>query len=230
MLQIVPCNIDEACAFITQVHRHHTAPPGAKFAIAAALDEVVVGVALVGRPVSRRRDDGFTAEVTRLATDGTKNACSILYAAAWRAARAMGYRKIGTYILDTEPGTSLQAAGWILIGSTRGESWNVPSRPRVDKHPLQKKDSLGDDAMSIGTYLRHLRERRNLSLREMSQKTGIPHITLWRIERNLVDPLLGAHLFPIAKLHRQSVVTLLRNYLSQLNERKSHVRNTRNSL
>jgi len=82
--------------------------------------------------------------------------------------------------------------------------------------------------VSIGTYLRQLRARRNLSLREMSHKTGIAHSTLWRIERDQVDPLLGAHLFPIAKLHRQSVVTLLRNYLTRTNERKINVRNARN--
>jgi hypothetical protein len=138
-LQVVPCNIDEANAFIERVHRHHGPLPGGKFAVAVADEEKVVGVALVGRPVSRMRDDGFTAEVTRLATDGTKNACSMLYAASWRAARAMGYRRIGTYILGTEPGTSLQAAGWKLIGEAVGGSWSRSPRPRVDKAPLQGK-------------------------------------------------------------------------------------------
>jgi hypothetical protein len=138
-MKVVPCNIDEANAFIKRVHRHHGSLPGAKFAIAVAEGDVVCGVALVGRPVSRMRDDGFTAEVTRLATDGTKNACSMLYAASWRAARAMGYRRLGTYILDTEPGTSLDAAGWKLIGTAGGGSWSRDSRPRVDKAPTQGK-------------------------------------------------------------------------------------------
>lgn len=138
-MTVVPCNIDEANAFIGRVHRHHGAAPGAKFAIAVAEGDAVRGVALVGRPVSRMRDDGFTAEVTRLATDGTKNACSMLYAASWRAARAMGYRRIGTYILDSEPGTSLIAAGWRLIGEAGGGSWSRDSRPRVDKAPTQAK-------------------------------------------------------------------------------------------
>jgi hypothetical protein len=138
-MNVVPCNIDEANAFIKRVHRHHGSLPGAKFAIAVAEGDVVCGVALVGRPVSRMRDDGFTAEVTRLATDGTKNACSMLYAASWRAARAMGYRRLGTYILDSEPGTSLDAAGWKLIGQAGGGSWSRGSRPRVDKAPTQGK-------------------------------------------------------------------------------------------
>jgi hypothetical protein len=99
----------------------------------------IVGVAIVGRPVSRFRDDGLTAEITRLCTDGTRNACSFLYGAASRAAFALGFKRIGTYILASEPGTSLTAAGWRLIGETPGKSWSVPSRPRVDKHPLQKK-------------------------------------------------------------------------------------------
>jgi hypothetical protein len=99
----------------------------------------VRGVAIVGRPTARRLDDGLTLEVTRVATDGCQNACSALYAAAWRAARAMGYRKIVTFTLDTEPGTSLRAAGWRVIHQTSGGSWSRENRPRVDKHPLQGK-------------------------------------------------------------------------------------------
>jgi hypothetical protein len=83
--------------------------------------------------------DGYTAEVLRLCSDGTKNTCSMLYAAAWRAVRAMGYRKLVTYILISESGTSLRAAGWKCIGEAGGGSWNRTSRPRVDTHPLQKK-------------------------------------------------------------------------------------------
>lgn len=138
-LQIVPCELSEANAFVAQHHRHHGRVVGHKFSIAVTDGSEVRGVAIVGRPVARRLDDGWTLEVTRLATDGTPHTCSALYAAAWRAARAMGYRKVVTYILDTEPGTSLKAAGWKNVGSTPGRSWNVPSRPRVDKHPLQRK-------------------------------------------------------------------------------------------
>lgn len=138
-LEVSPVMLDEARVYVRQFHRHHSAPQGGLFAIACASDVTIHGVVIVGRPISRLLQDGYTAEVTRLATDGTKNACSILYAAAWRAARAMGYRRLITYILATEPGTSLHAAGWKLVGAVKGRSWNCPSRPRVDKAPLQDK-------------------------------------------------------------------------------------------
>lgn len=138
-MQIVPISFSEACEFINKHHRHHKAPVGHKFSIGLEHDDKIVGVATIGRPVARRIDDGLTLEVNRLATDGTKNACSMLYAAAWRAAKAMGYKRLVTYILDTEPGTSLIAAGWKEIGRAGGLSWNVKSRPRVDKHPQQMK-------------------------------------------------------------------------------------------
>ena len=137
---IVPCSIQDAKAFIAQHHRHHKPPVSGLFAVAYAEPCCPIsGVAIVGRPVARLMDDGWTAEVTRLATDGTKNACSALYAAAWRACRALGYRKLITYILATEPGTSLKAAGWKCIAAIDGRSWDCPSRPRVDRHPTQDK-------------------------------------------------------------------------------------------
>lgn len=139
MLELVPITISDAKEYVRRNHRHHLPPVGGLFAVACANGSGVCGVAIVGRPVARRLQDGWTAEVTRVATDGTRNACSVLYGAAWRACRALGYRKLVTYTLDTEPGTSLRAAGWTLVGETPGKSWNVPSRPRVDKHPLQKK-------------------------------------------------------------------------------------------
>ena len=139
MLVLQPITFGEACQFIKDHHSHHLPPQGWKFGIAVNDGEKVVGVVTVGRPVARMLDDGWTAEVTRLCTDGTKNACSMLYAACWRAARAIGYRRLITYILDTEPGTSLTAAGWKLVGQTGGGSWSREDRPRVDKHPLQGK-------------------------------------------------------------------------------------------
>jgi len=138
-LTIVPIFQDEAFAFITRVHRHHRRPVGSIFQIGLAKGSDIVGIAVVGRPVARQQQDGFTAEVTRLCTDGTSNACSMLYSACWRAAKALGYRRLITYILSTEPGTSLRAAGWTLVGERGGGSWNVPSRPRIDLHPTQKK-------------------------------------------------------------------------------------------
>lgn len=132
-------DLAEANAFVGQHHRHHKPVVGHIFSLGAALGEQIVGVAIVGRPVSRMRDDGQTAEVTRLCTDGTRNACSFLYGAAARAAFALGFKRIGTYILATEPGTSLTAAGWRLIGETSGGSWSRADRPRVDKAPTQAK-------------------------------------------------------------------------------------------
>lgn len=138
-LRHVRIGLDEANAFVTANHRHHRAVVGHLFSIGASVGDRIVGVAIVGRPVSRFRDDGLTAEVTRLCTDGTRNACSFLYGASARAAFALGFKRIGTYILASEPGTSLTGTGWRMIGETPGKSWSVPSRPRVDKHPLQKK-------------------------------------------------------------------------------------------
>jgi hypothetical protein len=138
-MTLIPLELAEANAFVTKVHRHHGPVVGHKFSLGAVKDEQVVGAAIVGRPVSRMRDDGHTLEVTRLATDGTRNACSFLYGACARAVFALGYRRLGTYILASENGATLKASGWRLIGEAGGGSWSVPSRPRVDKHPLQKK-------------------------------------------------------------------------------------------
>lgn len=138
-LSLVPISIGDAKEFVRQHHRHHRPPQGGLFAVACAMGGVVVGVAIIGRPVARLNQDGFTAEVTRLATDGTRNACSMLYGAAWRAARALGYRRIGTYILAEESGASLRAAGWRIVAEVKGRSWDCPSRPRVDRHPQQNK-------------------------------------------------------------------------------------------
>ena len=139
-LQVVPCDFSEAVAFVRQHHRHHRPPVGHKFSLAVADESGTVrGVCMVGRPVARGNDDGWTVEVTTLASDGCPNACSCLYGAAWRAAKSMGYRRCITYILDSEPGVTLKAAGWKCLGQRGGGSWNCQSRPRVDKHPTQKK-------------------------------------------------------------------------------------------
>ena len=137
----VPMTLREACAFVTKHHRHHRPPRGMLFAIGASDedDPHIIGVAIIGRPVSRMLQDGWTAEVTRLATDGSRNACSFLYGSAWRAARAIGYRKLITYTLPEEGGTSLRAAGWRCLGEAGGGSWSREERPRVDTHPTQGK-------------------------------------------------------------------------------------------
>ena len=94
MLEIVPMTLKEANAFVEQNHRHHGKVTGHKFSIGLSDGEKIVGVAIVGRPVARHLDDGWTLEVNRLCTDGSRNACSMLYAASWRAARAMGYKRV----------------------------------------------------------------------------------------------------------------------------------------
>lgn len=151
MIELIPIFQKEAKEFIAKHHRHHKPPVGSIFQIAATLDGKIIAVVMVGRPVARRLQDGVTAEVIRLCTDGERytrtangkeyevNVCSKLYAAAWRAAKAMGYKRMVTYILESETGASLKAAGWKEYGSAGGLSWNVPSRPRVDKHPAQMK-------------------------------------------------------------------------------------------
>jgi hypothetical protein len=138
-LQVVPVEFGEACAFIKQHHRHHIPPVGHKASLGVSDGEQIRGVAVIGRPVARSADDGWTLEVTRVATDGTRNACSMLYGAAWRLTKALGYRKLITYTLKSEPGVSLRGAGWRVVAEVRGRSWHCPTRPRVDKHPLQDK-------------------------------------------------------------------------------------------
>ena len=140
-LELTPVTLREARIYVALHHRHHRAPQGGIFAIAVCndLDWQVHGVCIVGRPVARNASDGWTAEVTRCCTDGTKNACSMLYAAAWRACRAMGYRRLITYTLAEEGGSSLKAAGFRLIGETAGGAWSRKTRPRVDDHPQQRK-------------------------------------------------------------------------------------------
>ena len=135
----MPIKFRDACEYVRRHHRHHGPPVGHICSLAVAEGENIVGVVIIGRPVARYLDNGMTAEVTRCCTDGTKNACSMLYAAAWRAVRALGYKKLITYILNTEKGTSLKAAGWKCLGECGGGSWSCKSRPRIDKHPEQKK-------------------------------------------------------------------------------------------
>lgn len=141
-LQVTPIDFAEANAFVAAYHRHHKPMPGVKFCVAVSDVEKVCGVAMIGRPVARNSDDGFTLEVNRCCTDGTKNACSALYGAAWRAAKALGYRRLITYTLPDEGGASLRAAGWKLLGLRGGGNWNVPSRPRIDTAELLRGQKL----------------------------------------------------------------------------------------
>ena len=139
MLELTPVTLKEANAFVALHHRHHRPVTGHKFSIGCSIMGELVGVAIVGRPVSRYLDDGFTLEVNRLCTTGEKNACSFLYAAAWRAAQAMGYRKIITYTLASENGASLRAAGWKCTGLAGGLRWTGKRRPPQDLYPAERK-------------------------------------------------------------------------------------------
>ena len=122
-LTIAPCTLAEANAFVSRHHRHHLPTPVAKFSIAAVCDGVVVGVVIVGIPKARMAMDGWTLEVTRLASNGSRNVCSLLYGAARKAAFALGYRRVITYTLESEHGSSLAASGWKFDAAVRGESW-----------------------------------------------------------------------------------------------------------
>lgn len=155
-LIITPITLREANAYVAQYHRHHRPVAGCIVCVAVAARheigdvhpggagygmhmDAVHGVAIIGRPVARMSDDGFTAEVTRCCTDGTRNACSMLYRAAWRAVRALGYRRLQTYTLPSEGGASLRGAGFRLIGQAGGGSWSRSTRPRIDAAPMQAK-------------------------------------------------------------------------------------------
>jgi hypothetical protein len=143
-LNVIHVELKEANEFVARLHRHHKPVTGHRFSIGLRKDDVCVGVVIVGRPVARMSDQKMLLEVTRLCTDGTPHACSALYAAAARAGKELGYAGIQTFILETEPGTSLIAAGWRNLGPSSGGDWNRPSRGgrRVDQ-PLAAKRKYG---------------------------------------------------------------------------------------
>lgn len=138
-MNAIPLELKQANAFVEQLHRHHPPVHRDKFRIGCVHDGRLVGVVQLGRPVSRILDDGNTIEVVRLCTDGTPHVCSFLYGRAARVARDMGYKRIITYILQDEPGTSLKASGWRLDGLTDGGKWDCPSRPRKTAAPTCRK-------------------------------------------------------------------------------------------
>lgn len=133
-LHLVPVRSREAKDFVRTWHRHHPAPAGQIFAVGAADEEGTLrAVAIVGRPVARQLDDGMTLEVTRTASDGSRNANSLLYGASWRAAKALGYRRLITYTQEGESGASLRGAGWQLLAQRSPRpGWHTASRPRAD--------------------------------------------------------------------------------------------------
>lgn len=163
-LTLWPVTLAEAKAFVAAHHRHHRPPTGWKFGVGVTDAGVLVGVAMVGRPVSRvlQAREPLTLEVTRNCTDGTRHAASMLYAACWRAAKALGYVRLVTYLDRSESGTSVKAAGWVQLFAgpdgglvalppddgaalglspylTNGRSWSCPSRPRTATYPVSQK-------------------------------------------------------------------------------------------
>lgn len=132
-VKVTRIELKEANDFVARHHRHHKPVVGHRFSIAAEKRGEVVGCAIVGRPVARMSDQKFIAEVTRLTTDGTRNACSFLYGRAARAAEALGFKLIQTFVLQSESGVSLKAAGWKCLGVTKAGSWHTRSNRRHDQ-------------------------------------------------------------------------------------------------
>lgn len=139
LMHAVPLELREANEFVKTLHRHHDPVHRDKFRIGFEVGGQLVGVVQLARPVSRMLDDGKTIEVVRLCSDGTPHVCSFLYGKAARVAKEMGYKKIITYILETESGVSLRAAGWQKEADTQGGGWSRKSRPRETTAPTCKK-------------------------------------------------------------------------------------------
>jgi tRNA A37 N6-isopentenylltransferase MiaA len=145
-LALTPLSLKDARRYVEQHHRHNRAPQGGLFAVEVKAASELAGVAIIGRPVARMLDDGATCEVTRLCTNGSRNCCSLLYGASARAARALGYRKIITYTLASEPGTSLKASGWKVEAEIKGQAtWSRPSRDRVQTNLFGEVQRPPDD-------------------------------------------------------------------------------------
>ena len=142
-MELIPLKRDRAQKFVNAFHRHHQAPIGDIFRIGLAKDDELIGVIMVGRPVARMLDDGKTVEAIRCCVlDGHRNACSMLYGAAARVAKNLGYHKIITYTLEFEGGSSLRGVGWLPEAEVKGQLWNRPSRHRVQKSLFQGYDKI----------------------------------------------------------------------------------------
>ena len=138
-MKIRPITFKAASAFVNEYHRHHAASQGCKFCVGLYAGDQLRGVAIAGRPVSRRLDDGLTLEINRVCTLGDKNACSQLYGACCRIAREMGYAKVITYILASEPGTSLLASNFVCDCEAAGKTHWTGVRDRGQQLPAELK-------------------------------------------------------------------------------------------
>lgn len=154
MLTLLPLTLKQANQYVAQYHRHNKPVPGAKFSLGVVNGKKLCGVAIVGRPVARHSDNGFTLEVNRVATDGTFNTCSMLYGAARRVAFAMGYQKIIIYTLQSESGSSLRAVGWTCVAEVPGLSRGWMNREgrhfqEVVLQPKYRWESINPHFISI---------------------------------------------------------------------------------
>lgn len=142
-MQIVPVSFAQACEFVDMWHRHNVPPNGHRYSLGVARRDTLVGVCIVSHPVARHLMDGRTLEVIRSATDGTPHANSMLYAAAWRAAKALGYRRLITYTQAEESGSTMRAVGWTVVAHRPARAgWSAPSRPRDDTAYLSAQRTL----------------------------------------------------------------------------------------
>lgn len=138
MLELVPITLRKSNVFVDAHHRHSKRVRGQKWSVSVANGAGVCGVAIAGQVRARELEDGFTIEIYRVCTDGTRNACSKLYGAICQSARAMGYRKAITYTLASENGASLRAAGFVPVAEVKDRQWDCPSRRR------EQRDLVGD--------------------------------------------------------------------------------------
>ena len=150
VMRPVPLTLAQANELVRRLHRHHKTVVCHRFSIGAELEGQLVGAVIVGRPAAYKTEQYRTAEVSRLVTDGTKNACSMLYQAAARAAKEIGYDRIQTFILASEPGTSLKASGWRCVGETPGKAWVRSEQRRL----------FADEGYAVGVKTRWMRELR----------------------------------------------------------------------
>lgn len=139
MLEIRPLHLSEAKEYVSQYHRHNIPPVGGKFAVGCYHDDELCGVAICGRPVARKSDNGRTLEIYRCCTDGTYNACSKLYGAVCRIARDMGYKRVITYTLSSENGSSLRASNFENEGEAGGLAWTGSRRRDYYVSPQEMK-------------------------------------------------------------------------------------------
>lgn len=152
-MRVVPITLKAANEHVAKLHRHHKPSVGHKISIGLKEDDELIGVAILSRPVARKLDDGKQIEVIRCCTDGTYNACSLLYSNAAKIAQLLGYERIITYTLPSEGGASLRASGFTEVGLAGGRNWNCSSRPRQDTlEHLQVRKTLWEKKLNQKEY------------------------------------------------------------------------------